>query len=50
LPLKLVIQTLSVATPVPQPMPSTPMPMNPVIGGESAVPFGANLIVPPPMP
>ena len=49
LPLKLVTQTLSSATPVPQPMPSTPMPVKPVIGGESGVPLGANLIVPPPM-
>src|SRR5271154_5192929 len=49
-PLKLVTQTLSSATPVPQPMPSTPIPVKPVIGGERAVPLGANLIVPPPMP
>lgn len=48
-PLKLVTQTLSSATPVPQPIPSTPMPVKPMIGGESGVPFGENLIVPPPM-
>src|SRR5215831_14324455 len=48
-PLKLVTQTLSSVTPVPQPMPSTPFPVNPVTGGDSACPLGENLIVPPPM-
>ena len=48
-PLKLATQTLSSVTAVPQPMPSTPMPVKPVIGGESAVPLGLNLIKPPPM-
>ncbi len=42
-PLKLVIQTRSFVTAVPQPTPSMPMPVKPVIGGESAVPLGAEL-------
>src|SRR5262249_6299658 len=49
LPLKLVTQTLSSDTPVPQPTPSTPMPVKPVTGGDSAMPLGENLTVPPPM-
>ena len=43
LPLKLVTQTLSRVTAVPQPTPSMPMPVKPVIGGESGVPLGVNL-------
>src|SRR5271165_1445216 len=49
LPLKLAIQTRSLVTAVPQPVPSVPMPVKPVIGGESAVPLGLNLITPPPV-
>jgi hypothetical protein len=49
LPLKLVIQTLSRVTAVPQPTPSIPMPVKPVIGGESGAPLGVILITPPPM-
>src|SRR5271157_375579 len=48
-PLKLVIQTRSLVTAVPQPTPSIPMPVKPVIGGETMVPFGVTLITPPPM-
>src|SRR5262249_38029914 len=47
-PVKLETQTLSRVTPVPQPIPSTPMPRKPVIGGESGVPLELNLIKPPP--
>ena len=42
-PLKLVIQTLSFVTAVPQPTPSMPMPVKPKIGGESGVPLGGEL-------
>src|SRR5271165_7536080 len=49
LPLKLVIQTRSLVTAVPQPTPSIPIPVKPVIGGESGVPLGASLETPPPM-
>src|SRR5262245_59071395 len=49
LPLKLEAQTCSRVTAVPQPTPSRPMPVNPVIGGESGVPLGAILRTPPPM-
>src|SRR5271166_6139442 len=49
LPLKLVIQTLSLVTAVPQPTPSMPMPVKPVIGGDSGVPLGVILRTPPPM-
>src|SRR6516164_7679378 len=48
-PLKLLIQTRSFATAVPQPTPSMPIPVKPVIGGESAVPLGENFITPPPV-
>src|SRR6516225_3317237 len=48
-PLKLLIQTRSSATAVPQPTPSMPIPVKPVIGGESAVPLGENFITPPPV-
>ena len=47
-PFRPPIQTRSSDTPVPQPTPSSPMPAKPVIGGESGVPSGANLAVPPP--
>ncbi len=48
-PLKLATQTLSSVTAVPQPTPSIPMPVKPVIGGERAVPLGESLTTPPPM-
>ena len=44
-----MIQTRSFVTAVPQPTPSMPMPVKPVIGGESAVPLGLNLPTPPPV-
>ena len=34
---------MSLVTAVPQPTPSMPMPVKPVIGGESGVPLGAEL-------
>lgn len=37
-PLKLVAQTLSSVTAVPQPTPSRPIPVKPVMAGESSVP------------
>ena len=40
-PLKLDAQTCSRVTAVPQPTPSMPMPVKPVIGGESALAVGA---------
>src|SRR5215469_1025305 len=47
-PLKPVTQTLSsLVTAVPQPTPSRPMPVNPLMAGESAVPLGAILSTPP---
>src|SRR5215470_6387592 len=49
LPLKPEAQTFSRVTAVPQPTPSRPMPLKPVIGGESGVPLGVNLTTPPPM-
>src|SRR5262245_52751133 len=49
LPLKPEAQTLSRVTAVPQPTPSRPMPLKPVMGGESGVPLGVNLTTPPPM-
>jgi hypothetical protein len=49
LPLKLEAQTFESVTPVPQPIPSMPAPVKPVIGGESGDPSGASLATPPPM-
>src|SRR5271165_1575305 len=48
-PLKLEIQTRSFVTAVPQPTPSMPMPVKPVIGGERGVPLGVIFKTPPPM-
>src|SRR6516162_3696071 len=48
-PLKLLIQTRSLVTAVPQPTPSIPMPVKPKIGGDRAVPLGLNLPTPPPV-
>src|SRR5262249_15989823 len=36
-------------TAVPQPTPSRPMPVKPVMGGERGLPLGVNLTTPPPM-
>src|SRR3954452_20284338 len=49
LPLKLDTHTLSRVTAVPHPIPLIPAPVNPVMGGESAVPSGPNFATPPPM-
>src|SRR6202167_1482203 len=48
-PLKLEIQTRSFVTAVPQPTPSIPIPVKPVIGGDNATPLGVNFTTPPPV-
>src|SRR4051794_6183396 len=49
LPLKLLAQTLSRVTAVPQPTPSIPMPVKPVIGGGGGGPPGGEFTTPPPL-
>src|SRR5262249_16716261 len=49
LPLKPEAQTWLRVTAVPQPTPSRPMPVKPVMGGERGTPLGVNLTTPPPM-